>query len=71
MKPKTLGQLLAQQVASNCGIDSVDGVKSVSSFGLEISFSGDIVVKTKTKALEEAKKYRLGNVVWVDRSKLG
>ncbi len=69
-KPKTLGQLLAQQVANNCAIDPADDVEPAPSPGLEIYFSGDIVIETKKKALEEAKKYRTGNVVWVDGSKL-
>ncbi len=70
-KPKTLSQLLAQQVASNCAIDPADDVEPAPTPGLEIYFSGDIVIETKKKALEEVKKYWAGNVVWVDGSKLG
>ncbi len=68
---KTLGKLLAQQVASNCAIDPTDSVEPTPSPGLEIYFSGDIVIDTKKKALEKAKKCRAGSVVWVDGSKLG
>ena len=69
-KPKMFGQLLAQQVASNYSIYPAVGVEPVPNPGLDINFSGDIIIEAKKKALEEVKKYRAGNVFWVDGSKL-
>lgn len=68
-KPKLLGHLLAQQVASNNAIDPEDGVEPVQSLGPNAGFSG-IVIEEKKKAVEEAKKYGTGHAFWVDGSKL-
>lgn len=68
-KPKLLGHLLAQQVASNNAIDPADGVEPVQSLGPNAGFSG-IVIEEKKKAVEEAKKYGTGHAFWVDGSKL-
>lgn len=52
-----LGQLLAQQVASNYFINLADDIESVPNLGLDINFSRDIIIEAKKKAMEEAKKY--------------
>lgn len=62
-KPKLFGHLLAQQVASNHSIDPADGVEPVQNFGPSTIFSGNIIIEAKKKALEEARKYRAGNVL--------
>lgn len=38
--------------------------------GRVTGFSGNITIAAKKKALEEARKYRAGNVLWVDGSKI-
>ena len=62
--------MLAQQVASNHAIDPADGVEPVQSFGPDVRVCGNVIIDGKKKALEEAKKYRPGDVFWVDGSKL-
>lgn len=64
------GQLLAQQVASNSSIDLANGIESVPSPDIEIYSNRDIVIETKKKVLEEAKKYWADNIVEVDGLKL-
>lgn len=69
-KPKLFGHLLAQQVASNHAIDPADGVEPVPRPRYDSNFSKIVIIEAKKKALEEAKKYRAGFVIWVDGSKL-
>ena len=69
-RPKLFGHLLAQQVACNYSIDPADGVEPVPNPDPNINFSGNIIIEAKKKALEEARKYRAGNIFWVDGSKL-
>lgn len=69
-KPKMFDQLLAQLVVSHYSIDPADGVEPVPNPGLDIKFSGDIIIEAKKKALGEAKKYHTGHIIWVDGSKL-
>lgn len=68
-KPKLFGHLLAQQVACNYSIDPADGVEPVPNPGPDVNFSGNVIIEAKKKALEESKKYRAGNIFWVDGSK--
>lgn len=70
-RPKFFGHLLAQQVAINHSIDLADGVEPVDSSGLATHFSGNVIIAGKEKALEEARQYREGTVMWTDGSKLG
>lgn len=70
-KPNRMfGQLLAQQVAGNYFIAPADGVEPVPNPGSDINLSGEIIIEAKKKAMDETKKYRSGNVFWVDGSKL-
>lgn len=69
-KLKLFGHLLAQQIADNYSIDSADGVEPVQSFGPAICFTGSIIIEEKKKALQEAKRYRAGSIMWVDGSKI-
>lgn len=62
-KPKTLGSLLAQQIANNQSIDLAHGVELIPKPGLEIYFSGDIIIKTKKKAHKKEKKQCEGNII--------
>lgn len=68
-KSKLLGHLLAQQMAINNAIVFADAIKPIQSFDLNASFS-DINMEEKKKAVEEAKKYNIGHIFWVDGSKL-
>lgn len=56
------GQLLAQQVTSNYSIDPANDVELVLNSGLNINFIRDIIIETKKKILEKAKKYRIRNI---------
>lgn len=69
VKLKWPSRLLAQQVASNNAINSVDEVEPVKSFGLNSGFSG-IVIEGEKKAIKKAKKYNTGYIFWMNRSKL-
>lgn len=69
-KPKLLDYLLAQQVANNYFINSTNKVEPISNFSFGTSFSKNIFIDAKKKALKEAKKYHTGNVFWVNRLKL-
>lgn len=61
VKPKLLGHLLAQQVASNNAIDPAARVEPLQSLGPNAGFCG-IIIEEKKKAVEEAKKHRTGHV---------
>ena len=65
-KPKLLGHLLAQQIASNHSIDLADGVEPVQSLQSAAYFKGKIFIEEKKKALEESRRYRAGNVLWTN-----
>lgn len=69
-KPKIFDHLLAQQVASNHFIDLADKVEPIQSLGPVTDFSGNIIIEAEKKAVEKARKYRAGNVFWVDGFKL-
>lgn len=69
-KPQLFSHLLAQQVASNHLIDLADGMELVQSSGPVTGFNRNIFIEAEKKAFEEGKKYRAGNVFWVDGFKL-
>lgn len=69
-KPKLLCHLLAHQIASHHSIDPTDGVEPVQSLQSAACFKGKNFLEEKKKALEEARRYRAGNVLWADGSKL-
>lgn len=62
-------QLLAQQVTNIYFIGLADSVESVSNPGFNINFSENIIIEAKKKAIEEVKKYYLGNIFLVRQIK--
>ncbi len=68
-RPTLYGHWLAWQISIEHSIDPADGVEPVDT--MEVNrFTGKIVIQPKKEALEEAKKYRTGLVMWIDESKL-
>ena len=70
-KPQLFVHWLANQIISNYFIDPANGVELIERLRLTSDFSGNIVIKEKNKALEEAKKYQIGNIIQTNRSKFG
>ena len=68
-RPTLYGQWLAWQISFEHAIDPADGVEPVEIMEVD-RFSGKIVIQPKKNALEEARKYRAGLVMWTDGSKL-
>lgn len=64
------GHLLAQKITANRSIDPTDGVEPIESSRPATSFCGEVVIEAKRKALERAKRYRAGIVMWTEGSKL-
>ena len=69
VKPREYGHLLAQKVSSNNAIDPADGVEPVEGVGFTNEFSGTIIIEEKKRAVQEARRYQAGTVMWVDGSK--
>lgn len=57
-------------MANNHSIDPVNDLEPVSNPSFNINFSGNIIIEAKKKILEETKKYLVGYIIWIDRSKL-
>ncbi len=70
VKPREFGHLLAQKVSSNNAIDPADGVEPVDGMRFTNKFSGTIIIEEEKRAVQEARRYRTGTVMWVDGSKL-
>ena len=68
-RPALYGQWLAWQISIEHSIDPADGVEPVERMEPD-RFKGKIFIQAKKDALEEAKKYRPGLVMWTDGSKL-
>ena len=51
-------------------IDPADGVEPVETMEPGIRFKGEIIIEPKKNALEEAKKYHTGLIMWTDGLKL-
>lgn len=69
-RPTLYGQWLAWQVTVEHSIDPAEGVEPVEMMEPGNVFTGDIVIECKKQALQEAKKYGAGLVLWTDGSKL-
>ena len=63
------GQWLAWQITLDQSIDPADGVEPVQKM-ISDELKADIIVKSKKKALEEARKIQASLVLWTDGSKL-
>lgn len=70
-KPRLFGHQLAHQIASNYFIDQANWVELIENLRPISDFSGNIIIEEKNKAIEEAKKYWIGNIIQTNRSKLG
>lgn len=57
-------------MASKYFIDLADDVKQIPNLNFDINFNRDIIIEAKKKIIEKVKKYRMGKVFWIDRSKL-
>ena len=68
-RPTLYEHWLAWPISYEHSIDPADGVEPVEIMEVD-RFSGKIVIQPKKNALEEARKYRAGLVMWTDGSKL-
>ncbi len=51
-------------------IDPADGVEPVEKITPDFQFQGEVIIKCKKQALEEAISYQTGLVMWTDGSTL-
>lgn len=69
-RPTLYGQWLAWQITVERSIDPACGVEPVEKIDPELQFKGEVLIKLKKQALEEATKNLTGLVLWTDESKL-
>ena len=69
-RPTTYGHWLAWQITVEHSIDPADGVEPVEKITSDFQFQGEVIIKCKKQALEEAISYQTGLVMWTDGSKL-
>ena len=51
-------------------MDPAEGIEPVENSGAATPFPGEIVIETKKKAIEQAKRQQVGTVFWTDGSRL-